>query len=39
VADATGDDAVTSYQCGDLPDEFGWNWPKEGIVAEDAIRA
>ncbi|PWO01399.1 branched-chain amino acid aminotransferase II [Tilletiopsis washingtonensis] len=30
---------LTSYQCGDLPDEFGWNWPKEGIVAEDAIRA
>ncbi len=27
---------VTSYQCGDQPDKFGWLWPEQGIVAEDA---
>ncbi|EST05410.1 Aminotransferase, class IV [Kalmanozyma brasiliensis GHG001] len=29
-------DELTSYQCGDQPDKFGWLWPEEGIVAEDA---
>lgn len=29
-------DTVTSYQCGDQEDKFGWLWPAEGIVAEDA---
>lgn len=27
---------LTSYQCGDREDKFGWLWPSEGIVAEDA---
>ncbi|PWN39825.1 branched-chain amino acid aminotransferase II [Ceraceosorus guamensis] len=30
---------LTSFQCGDREDIFGWLWPKEGIVAEDAITA
>lgn len=29
-------DELTSYQCGDQPDKFGWLWPEQGIVAEDA---
>ncbi|SAM82135.1 related to branched-chain amino acid aminotransferase [Ustilago bromivora] len=29
-------DELTSYQCGDQEDKFGWLWPAEGIVAEDA---
>ncbi|KAJ1026699.1 hypothetical protein NDA16_002297 [Ustilago loliicola] len=29
-------DELTSYQCGDQEDRFGWLWPAEGIVAEDA---
>ncbi len=27
---------LTSYQCGDQEDKFGWLWPAEGVVAEDA---
>lgn len=30
---------LTSYQCGDSEDTFGWLWPKEGIMPEDAIKA
>ena len=29
-------DELTSYQCGDQEDKFGWLWPAEGLVAEDA---
>ncbi|EPQ28701.1 uncharacterized protein PFL1_04004 [Pseudozyma flocculosa PF-1] len=32
-------DQLTSYQCGDQEDVFGWLWPAEGIVAEDASAA
>ena len=27
---------VTSQQCGDRNDDFGWLWPSEGIDASDA---
>ncbi|PWN50180.1 branched-chain amino acid aminotransferase [Violaceomyces palustris] len=30
-------DELTSYQCGDQPDQFGWLWPAEGISAQDVI--
>ncbi|KAN0061661.1 hypothetical protein ACQY0O_005652 [Thecaphora frezii] len=32
-------DQLTSYQCGDQEDVFGWLWPANGIVAEDALPA